>query len=117
MTPSGAAQAMRPAADYPHDGVWDTLRAVEDPEMGISIVDLGLVVSAERSGSRVAVRITYTAMGCPATELIEGDIAARLRALPGVEDVAIEVVWDPIWTKARLTEDACDALRALGVAV
>jgi metal-sulfur cluster biosynthetic enzyme len=117
MTPSGAAQAMRPAADYPHDEAWDALRAVEDPEMGISIVDLGLVISAERAGSRVAVRITYTAMGCPATELIEGDIAARLRTLPGVEDVAVEVVWNPIWTKARLTEDARDALRALGVAV
>jgi metal-sulfur cluster biosynthetic enzyme len=56
-------------------------------------------------------------MGCPATELIEGDVAARLRALLGVEAVDLEVVWDPIWTKARLTEDACAALQALGVAV
>jgi metal-sulfur cluster biosynthetic enzyme len=117
MTSSSTTQAMRPFADYPHDEIWDVLRAVEDPEMGISIVDLGLVVSAERAGSHVAVCITYTAMGCPATELIEGDIAARLRALPGVGEVDLEVVWDPVWTNARLTEDACDALRTLGVAV
>ena len=114
MTPAALATG---AAEYPHSALWDALREVEDPEMGISIVDLGLVVSVERADSRVAVQITYTAMGCPATDLIEGDIAARLRGMPDVDEVAIEVVWDPVWTKARLTADACDALRLVGVAV
>ncbi len=104
-------------AAYPRDALWDALRDIEDPEMGISVVDLGLIVSVEQTGNEVGVRITYTAMGCPATEMIEGDIAERLRRVPGIEHVAIDVVWDPIWTKARLTEDACDALRLLGVAV
>lgn len=105
------------AAVYPHDALWDALREVEDPEMGVSVVDLGLVVSLAHVDRRVAVQLTYTAMGCPATEMIEGDIVNRLLRVPGVENVMIEVVWDPLWTKARLTEDACDAMRLLGIAV
>jgi metal-sulfur cluster biosynthetic enzyme len=117
MTATRQSEAAPGRAEYPHDETWDALREVEDPEMGVSIVDLGLVVAAGRSGSRVDVTITYTAMGCPATELIEGDIVARLRGLPGVDDVAVEVVWDPAWTKARLTAEACDALRLVGVTI
>lgn len=110
-------------AEYPHDALWDALREVEDPELGISVVDMGLIVDARRDGpddpdgATARVAITYTAMGCPATELIEGDIHARLRRVPGVQDVVIEVVWEPVWTKARLTADARDALALLGVAV
>jgi metal-sulfur cluster biosynthetic enzyme len=105
------------SAAYPHDALWDALREVEDPEMGVSVVDLGLIVSLTNADGRVAVQLTYTAMGCPATEMIESDITSRLRRVPGVEHVDIEVVWDPMWTKARLTEEACDAMRLLGVAV
>ncbi len=81
---------------------------------------MGLIVDAHREGADGAtarVAITYTAMGCPATELIEGDIRARLRRVPGIQAVALEVVWEPVWTKARLTEDGRDALALLGVAV
>jgi metal-sulfur cluster biosynthetic enzyme len=104
-------------AVYPHDPLWNALREVEDPELGISLVDLGLVVALSHTGGRAEVRLTYTAMGCPATELIEGDIIARLKLVPGVEEVAIEVVWDPVWTKARLTAEARDALQWVGVSV
>ncbi|HST88884.1 MAG TPA: metal-sulfur cluster assembly factor [Ktedonobacterales bacterium] len=113
-------------AEYPHDALWDALREVEDPELGISVVDMGLIVDARpegadgpdgTKGATARVTITYTAMGCPATELIEGDIHARLRRVPGVRDVVIEVVWEPVWTKARLTEDGRDALALLGVAI
>jgi metal-sulfur cluster biosynthetic enzyme len=107
-------------AEYPHDALWDALREVEDPELGISVVDMGLIVDARRDGpdgATARVAITYTAMGCPATELIEGDIHARLRRVPGVQAVVIEVVWEPVWTKARLTADGRDALALLGVAV
>jgi metal-sulfur cluster biosynthetic enzyme len=116
--PSGAGPA-----EYPHDALWDALREVEDPELGISVVDMGLIVDARRDGpggrdgATARVAITYTAMGCPATELIEGDIRVRLRRVPGIQDVVIEVVWEPVWTKARLTADGRDALALLGVAV
>ena len=105
------------AAEYPHDAIWDALRAVPDPEMAISIVDMGLVVAAERVGSSAQVTLTYTAMGCPAMEMIEEDIRAALLALPGVGAVEIETVWEPVWTKSRLSADGRDALMLQGVAL
>ncbi|HEV2461009.1 MAG TPA: metal-sulfur cluster assembly factor [Ktedonobacterales bacterium] len=105
------------AAEYPHDPLWDALREVEDPELGISLVDMGLIVSAHREGDRALVELTYTAMGCPATEMIDDDVRARLLRVPGVREVQIEVVWEPFWTKARLTEAGRDQLLLAGVSV
>jgi metal-sulfur cluster biosynthetic enzyme len=102
---------------YPRDELWDALREVADPELGISLVDMGLVVAARRDYGRVVVTLTYTAMGCPAMDMIEEDVRARLLRLPGVESVEIETVWEPIWTKARLTEEGRDALLLAGIAV
>lgn len=114
-----ATSAWSPSActEYPHDEVWDALREVEDPEMAISIVDMGLIVVAERMGETVRIQLTYTAMGCPATYMIEEDVQTRLLRLPGIADVQIETVWEPVWTKARLTAEGRDALQLLGVAV
>lgn len=104
--------------EYPRDSLWDALREVDDPELAISVVDMGLIVTAQPTADGVAaVQLTYTAMGCPATEMIEDDIRARLLRLPDVRAVAIEVVWTPVWTKARLTAAGRDALLLSGVAV
>jgi metal-sulfur cluster biosynthetic enzyme len=97
--------------------VWAALKEVEDPEMPVNLVDLGLVYGVRVIEGRVAVRLTFTAMGCPATEMIVEDIRARLQREPGVEDVRIEVVWDPPWSSARLTTEGRDALVAWGLAV
>jgi|GraSoi_2013_60cm_1033757.scaffolds.fasta_scaffold28945_2 metal-sulfur cluster biosynthetic enzyme len=105
------------AADYPHDELWDALREVMDPEMGISLVDMGMIVDARREGDCAHIALTYTAMGCPATDMIDDDICGRVRALPGITRVEIDVVWDPVWSKARLTADGRDALLLLGVAL
>lgn len=105
------------APSYPHDALWDALREVEDPELGVSLVDMGMIVSAALIDDAAHVELTYTSMGCPASEMIDADIRARLLAIPGVEQVEIDVVWDPIWTTARLTDDARDALSLLGVSV
>ncbi|HEY7340899.1 MAG TPA: metal-sulfur cluster assembly factor [Ktedonobacterales bacterium] len=105
------------AAEYPHDALWDALRAVPDPEMAISIVDMGLVVAADRVGETARVTLTYTAMGCPAMQMIEEDVRAALLALPGVGAVEIETVWLPVWTKSRLSAEGRDALLLQGVAL
>ncbi len=104
----------------PADGLqmlWEALREVEDPEIPISVVDMGLVVSLEWNAGTVAMKLTFTAMGCPAMEMILDDIRARLLQVPGVEQVQIEVVWDPPWTPARLTEEGRDTMRMWGIGI
>jgi metal-sulfur cluster biosynthetic enzyme len=97
--------------------LWTALHDVEDPEIPISVVGMGLIVSiAYRSETRrVDLQLTFTAMGCPATEFIEQDIRERLLAEPDVDDVVIEVVWDPVWTRSRIREDARATMRGLGI--
>jgi metal-sulfur cluster biosynthetic enzyme len=95
--------------------LWDALRDVTDPEIPISIVDMGLIVDLTQHGSTVNIKLTFTAMGCPATEFIMDDIRDRLLREPGVAEVHIEIVWDPVWTKARLSEDGIDIMRTWGI--
>jgi metal-sulfur cluster biosynthetic enzyme len=95
--------------------LWDALRDVMDPELPISVVDMGLIVDLSRQDGIVDIKLTFTAMGCPAMEFIMDDIRARLLQEPGVREVRIEIVWDPVWTKARLTEEGIEIMRTWGV--
>ncbi len=97
--------------------LWTALRDVEDPEIPISVVGMGLIVSIayRAQARRVDLQLTFTAMGCPATEFIEADIRERLLAEPDVDEVVIEVVWDPVWTRSRIREDARATMRGLGI--
>jgi len=99
--------------------LWDALRQVEDPEIPVSVVGMGLIVSlAYRPEQRVAdLKITFTAMGCPAMEFIEDDIRDALLRDPDVDGVELEVVWDPVWTKDRIRAGARAQMRRLGIAV
>lgn len=95
--------------------LWDALRDVMDPELPISVVDMGLIVALALHDGIVQLKLTFTAMGCPATEFIMDDIRERLLQQSGVREVRIEVVWDPVWTKARLSEEGIDIMRTWGV--
>ena len=95
----------------------EALRDVEDPEMPVNIVDLGIVYGVRREAARVVVDLTFTAMGCPAADFILEDVRARLLREPDVEEVVVNVVWDPPWTSARLTRAGRDALEMWGLAV
>ncbi|HEY7350218.1 MAG TPA: metal-sulfur cluster assembly factor [Ktedonobacterales bacterium] len=106
---------LRPDEADSSEALWAALREVNDPELPISIVDMGLVVALERREGTVALKLTFTAMGCPAMEMILDDVRARLLQEPGVEQVEIEVVWDPPWTPARLSEEGRDTLRMWGI--
>lgn len=99
------------------DGLLAALKDVQDPEMPVNIVDLGLVYGLRRTGARVEVDLTFTAMGCPAYEFLLADVRERLLREPEVEDVVIRVVWDPPWTAERLSEEGRDALQMWGLAV
>lgn len=79
------------------------LRAVIDPEVGINIVDLGLIYAVETSPERVFVRMTMTSPACPMGDLIMDDIDRVLdEALPAHIRVDVELVWDPPWTPERM---------------
>ena len=97
--------------------LWTALTEVEDPETPVSVVGLGLVVSLTDDADRrlAEVELTFTAMGCPAMEFIQDDIRERLLREPDVDEVRIEVVWDPVWTRSRIREEARAPMRGLGI--
>jgi len=108
----------RPAADLA-ERAHRALYEVSDPEFPISVVDLGLIygVDADEASGEVTIRLSFTATACPCMDFIEWDVRERLLREPGVSSVAIDVVWDPPWTTARITERGRGILRATGVAV
>lgn len=95
---------------------WRALKDVLDPELPISVVDMGLIYDIERAGGTVRVTMTFTATACPCMSFIQMDIRDRLMAEAEVGDVVIEVVWDPPWTRAMLTDEGKVTLRRYGVA-
>jgi metal-sulfur cluster biosynthetic enzyme len=86
--------------------VVEALRGVEDPELGMDIVDLGLMYDVEVEGSNVKVIHSLTSIGCPAGPMIQEGIHDAVAALPGVEDVEVELTWDPPWTPEKMSDDA-----------
>ena len=86
--------------------VVDALHLVEDPELGMDIVELGLFYDVEIDGSKVKVIHSLTSMGCPAGPMIQEDIRNVVANIDGVEEVEIDLTWDPPWTPERMSEDA-----------
>ncbi|RQH02304.1 metal-sulfur cluster assembly factor [Natrarchaeobius oligotrophus] len=93
------------------------LEDVQDPELPISIVDLGLVYDIEYADGHVDVDMTLTAMGCPAAQLMVDEVEDRLLELSDVESVDVDIVWDPVWTKDKMTETGKQQLQSLGISV
>jgi len=86
--------------------VFEQLREVEDPELGMDVVELGLVYDVEVEGPKVKVIHSLTSMGCPAGPMIQEGIDEAARRVPGVEDVEVELTWEPPWTPELMSEDA-----------
>jgi len=115
MTTTYPSLQTHPVHDSSCPALWDALRDVMDPELPISVVDMGLIVALSEHEGIVDLQLTFTAMGCPAMDFIMDDISERLLREPGVKRVNIEVVWDPVWTKARLSEEGIEIMRTWGV--
>jgi metal-sulfur cluster biosynthetic enzyme len=97
--------------------LWDALREVMDPEIPISLVDLGLIYDIRQDGGQVEVDLTFTATACPCMAFIHFDIQDRLLREPGVDAVEVNEVWTPAWTKARITPEGRETLRTFGVSM
>ncbi|RTG99771.1 metal-sulfur cluster assembly factor [Thermus scotoductus] len=94
--------------------LWEALREVLDPEYPVSVVDLGLVRGVAYEGGKAKVRLTFTSLGCPCTEIIKEDIRSRLRQVEGVEEVEIEEVFEP-WSAEDISPTGRLILLQLGV--
>ncbi|MCH7683949.1 MAG: metal-sulfur cluster assembly factor [Gemmatimonadetes bacterium] len=84
------------------DAVRKALRQVKDPEIGINIIDLGLVYDVEVEDGEVHIKMTLTSPGCPVGPQIMGDADQAARMLDGVTGVEVELVWEPFWTPEKI---------------
>jgi len=93
------------------DAVWEQLKNCYDPEIPVNIVDLGLVYDCQLSktpegGNRVEVKMTLTAPGCGMGGVIAQDAENRIRDIAGVDEVQVDIVWDPIWNQSMMSDAA-----------
>jgi len=88
------------------EDVVEALHGVEDPELGMDIVELGLMYDVEVDDSKVRITYSLTSMGCPAGAMIAEGIVDAARGVPGVSEVEAELTFDPPWTPDRMSDDA-----------
>ena len=91
--------------------VWQELRSCFDPEIPVNIVDLGLIYgcdvqSLSNGGHKAVVRFTLTAAGCGMGQFLKRDIEKKIQSVPGIEEIDVELVWDPPWNQSRISMSA-----------
>lgn len=84
------------------DQVKMALRKVKDPELNLNVIDLGLIYGIEVDGGTVKVDMSLTSPACPSGPQIMGDVERMVKAVPGVSEVAVNLVWSPLWTPERI---------------
>lgn len=104
-------------ADGTEAAVWEALRSVQDPELPVSVVDLGLVYDFTVAEGRADIDLTLTYSGCPAKGIITGDVERAVLGVDGVDEVDISIVYAPPWDYDRITERGRRKLNEYGIAV
>ena len=92
------------------DQIIDKLKQCLDPELGINIVDLGLVYGVSIESSRVNILMTLTTPGCPLDSYFVKDITSKLKSIKGVSDVSVELTFDPLWSPIKMSQERQDLL-------
>ncbi|AKP67842.1 metal-sulfur cluster assembly factor [Companilactobacillus ginsenosidimutans] len=93
-----------------NDEIMEALENVIDPELGIDIVNLGLIYGLEIEGSKCTVTMTLTTMGCPLSDMINNDIHQAVESVEGIDSCDINLVWYPIWDMSKMSRFAKIAL-------
>lgn len=102
-----AAAAERVASDALRERVVEALKTVYDPEVPVNIYDLGLIYQLDIDDQGVvALSMTLTAPGCPVAQTFPATVEAAVKAVPGVKEATVELVWDPPWSRERMSEAA-----------
>ncbi|HEX7057708.1 MAG TPA: metal-sulfur cluster assembly factor [Bacilli bacterium] len=96
------------------DQIYEPLYSVYDPELGVNIVDLGLIYDVGIDNGDVYIEMTLTTPGCPMHDTITSGVHAALDNLPGVKSVEVNVVWDPPWSPEKMTDRAREELGYFG---
>lgn len=108
-TPEGETPPAAPRVS--EDAIVTMLKTVFDPEIPVDIYELGLIYAVEiEDDGKVKVEMTLTTPSCPSAQELPSQVEESIRMVPGVSDVAVEVVWDPPWDQGRMSEDARLAL-------
>lgn len=97
--------------------LWAAIDEVPDPHMPVSIVELGMVYDVRDDDGAVTVEMTYPCMGCPAYDMIQDDIREQVSAFDAVDEIEIEIVWDPVWSKEMLAPEVEQQLGDWGIAL
>jgi probable FeS assembly SUF system protein SufT len=97
--------------EYSEELVWEQLKTCFDPEIPVNIVDLGLIYDLSKDGTEeegytLNIKMTLTAPGCGMGPTIAQDVEDKIISLPGVKVVLVEIVWDPVWDRSMMSEDA-----------
>jgi probable FeS assembly SUF system protein SufT len=111
LTPPRTGMGSKPQGELSDQLVWDALRTVYDPELPVNVVDLGLIYSCaitanENCGKSIAVRMAMTSPGCGMSNVLKADVESKLTQLPEVTAARVEVVFDPPWSRSRMSEAA-----------
>jgi metal-sulfur cluster biosynthetic enzyme len=98
------------------DQIREAMKQVDDPEIGINVVDLGLLyeVRVDEASGKVDIDMTLTSMGCPLTEQIIADVRKHVEPLDGVTSVDVNWVWDPPWGPDKMTDDGKLMMKVMG---
>jgi len=100
-----ATQAAPADAGLTKEKVMAALQQVNDPEIPCNIVDLGLVYGVVIDKDMVKVKMTLTSPGCPMSQSIATDVKTKVELIDGVKEADVEIVWDPIWTPDKMTDE------------
>jgi metal-sulfur cluster biosynthetic enzyme len=97
--------------------VWDGLYEVDDPEMPVSVVDLGLIYGVGVEDGEATVDMTLTYTGCPARDMLLGEVESAAANAEGVEDASVRLVWSPEWSVEMVTPEGRERLREFGLSL
>ncbi|HEY2599016.1 MAG TPA: iron-sulfur cluster assembly protein [Candidatus Dormibacteraeota bacterium] len=106
MSDTAPTHTVAPESTVKPEDVIEVLRQCYDPEIPVNIVDLGLIYDIAIKPERVDIKMTLTALGCPMAAEVMTDVRDHLLTLPGISDAGVDIVYEPVWTPERLTEEA-----------
>jgi len=106
MSDTTPTHTVAPESTVKPEDVIEVLRQCYDPEIPVNIVDLGLIYDIAIKPERIDIKMTLTALGCPMAAEVMTDVRDHLLTLPGISDAGVDIVYEPVWTPERMTEEA-----------